>query len=657
MPAHTRLLLSAGIAVLSLLAIPQIAGANPGAGPRLVQRTGTFVILHADIRAGGSTRQPMLATGVRETPVRAPDGLWIEPGSRVRLEGTMQGGALVLADSETAVRRLAASPNAVPATNAGPSIETTAIVMFRFQGQPAAALPAVAAVDALFNTGPSSLKGYYLEQTYGQIAFQAEVLPPVQLAIAAPADCNPFDWSQDAFGLMPSFDPSLYGHLVFIFPALPGCKWSGLADVGGSNVWINGAPSVAALAHELGHNLGLAHAGGLSCSSSSTPAPMGESCAIDRLHYNLAGVLPQYADPFDAMGNAPLLRQMNMEHKLALGVLPESAVQTVGTSGTYQLAPMETLGSSVELLVLPKPQGGNYYVEYRQPAGFFDSQPGPTAAGVLIHTESPDLADPLSSIYGDSDTALIDMHADGVFAAGQWQDAAMRRGEVFSDVAAGVTIEELAADANGASLKITLGDAAPAIDTPVDMAPAAAVVVPAADGATPSAPFGVKAAVTRDGQVRISWGASTDDVGVASYRVLRAGAVIARTTSTAYVDRTPKAGARAAVTYSVIALDGAGNASPAGSAQPLRAALLRKLRAMRLTAARAKAGTLVRVQGRLSDSRAVCRLRLDAGAWHSCRMAAGGAFSTVLRGNGARHVTVSLRDELGRVSLQTLRIP
>ena len=53
------------------------------------------------------------------------------------------------------------------------------------------------------------------------------------------------------------------------------------------------------LAHELGHNLGLSHAGGLTCTASGVPAPMGDSCQIDRTHYQL----PQYADPFDAMGN------------------------------------------------------------------------------------------------------------------------------------------------------------------------------------------------------------------------------------------------------------------------------------------------------------------------------------------------------------------
>ena len=98
--------------------------------------------------------------------------------------------------------------------------------------------------------------------------------------------------------------------------------------------------------------------------------------------------MAQYGDPFDAMGRASIVRQMSMEHKLALGLLPASAVKVVGGSGTYHIAPMETLTGSPEVLRIPKPGGGSYYVEYRYPLGFFDSQ-APGLQGVLIHTEAP----------------------------------------------------------------------------------------------------------------------------------------------------------------------------------------------------------------------------------------------------------------------------
>jgi hypothetical protein len=730
--ANTLFARAAGAAVLVLLALPALASANPGTGPQLMQRSGQFVILHADGSDGSSTQRWMLADGLRHTPVRAPSGVWIQPGSRVRLEGTMQNGTLVLADSLTAVTQLAPSPNARNGTSASPSTETTAVVMFYFHDQTSSGLPTPPDADITMTSDPKSLQAYYLEQTYHQVTFQTTVFAPVKLSEDAPTTGDCFDsidlWAAEAEGLTSvasGLNQSQYKHLVYVFPALSQtvCGWSGLAEVGGRHVWINGAFTVPVLAHELGHNLGLYHAGGLTCTSSGTPAPMGAACSIDRQHYYPHGVLPQYADPFDAMGNAPVLRQMNMEHKLALGVLPASAVQTIGVSGTYQLAPMETLGPSVELLVIPKPGGGHYFVEYRQPTGVFDSQAGPSVAGVLVHTESPDVSDPDPQNHLDSDTALVDMHPDGAFTSSQWQNAAMSPLQVFNDPVRGITIQSLTQDAN-ATLAITVPvDTTPpsrpgrlsavtsgtsialewtpavddfavasyriardgtqigaptattfsetglppggtvtysvsAVDTAGNVGSPATVSVTLPDTAAPSAPVNVTARVSLDGQVHIAWGGSTDNVGVTSYRILRAGTGIGQVNALAYVDKSPSAGTGATVVYSVVAFDAVGNASPPGLARPLRAALLRKLGASHLKVSRARASRLVRVRGILSDVKASCRLRSGHGsAWHRCKVSASGSFSVSLRGTRTKQLTLALRDELGRVRLQTLRVP
>ncbi|MDX6600251.1 MAG: hypothetical protein QOE87_4138, partial [Gaiellales bacterium] len=104
---RSRSALAAVAAAVVLLALPSLAGANPGNGPDVVRRGGQFVILHADQRDGTSTRRAMLVAGLRQTPVQAPGNVWIEPGSHVRLEGTMQDGVLVLSDTLTAVTELA----------------------------------------------------------------------------------------------------------------------------------------------------------------------------------------------------------------------------------------------------------------------------------------------------------------------------------------------------------------------------------------------------------------------------------------------------------------------------------------------------------------------------------------------------------------------
>jgi chitin-binding protein len=60
--------------------------------------------------------------------------------------------------------------------------------------------------------------------------------------------------------------------------------------------------------------------------------------------------------------------------------------------------------------------------------------------------------------------------------------------------------------------------------------------------------------------IDLMWSASTDNVGVKSYTVLRDGLVVAQTAVTSYKD----SGRRAGVTYryEVLASDAAGNASP-----------------------------------------------------------------------------------------------
>jgi hypothetical protein len=82
----------------------------------------------------------------------------------------------------------------------------------------------------------------------------------------------------------------------------------------------------------------------------------------------------------------------------------------------------------------------------------------------------------------------------------------------------------------------------------------------AADSVAPSVPSGVTAIADSVSQVTVRWAGSADAVGVASYRVLRDGAVMAQAvTSLSFVDTTVAAGRT--YSYTVSAVDAAGNRS------------------------------------------------------------------------------------------------
>jgi chitodextrinase len=79
------------------------------------------------------------------------------------------------------------------------------------------------------------------------------------------------------------------------------------------------------------------------------------------------------------------------------------------------------------------------------------------------------------------------------------------------------------------------------------------------DNSPPSVPSVLTAIVISGSQINLSWGASTDNVGVTGYRIYRDGSIITTTGDTYYSDTGLAQSTR--YTYTVIALDAAGNES------------------------------------------------------------------------------------------------
>lgn len=112
-----------------------------------------------------------------------------------------------------------------------------------------------------------------------------------------------------------------------------------------------------------------------------------------------------------------------------------------------------------------------------------------------------------------------------------------------------------------------------AVDAAGNVSPAsspAVVVVPAPpDTRAPTVPTRVSAAVQAPTRSRVTWGASSDNIGVTGYRVTRDGTRIATVADTSFVDSAMPAGAKHV--YRVAAVDAAGNASAASAAATVTA--------------------------------------------------------------------------------------
>jgi chitodextrinase len=84
------------------------------------------------------------------------------------------------------------------------------------------------------------------------------------------------------------------------------------------------------------------------------------------------------------------------------------------------------------------------------------------------------------------------------------------------------------------------------------------------DTTPPSTPTGVTVTGTTSSSVSLSWTASTDNVGVAGYRIYRGGTQIGTSTTTSYTDTGLTAATQ--YTYTIAAYDAAGNLSPTSTA-------------------------------------------------------------------------------------------
>lgn len=188
-----------------------------------------------------------------------------------------------------------------------------------FADQPGEVVSIAAATSTL-----NTLKTYWANASFNQLALTGWTITPVlrvpQSTSFYGSGSNYLQLLNDAKATAATvgFSVSNYNLFVVIHPRISG-GWSGRGYVGTAGAWLNANNGFYAIAHELGHNLGLWHANTL-----------------------VNGANEEYGDFYDPMGRCQSnLCHYNLRNKLQLGWIPSSSIIMVTSPGTYNITAMD----------------------------------------------------------------------------------------------------------------------------------------------------------------------------------------------------------------------------------------------------------------------------------------------------------------------------
>ena len=341
----------------------------------------------------------------------------------------------------------ASSATALEVTTKATTTHSVLVTLLKFADTPSDPMPVLTAQQVM-STNADSVTKYFKEASYGQHQLNVTVTSSWlrSSTLKTPTACGSTQWSQiqqaaDAAAKAAGYTAT-YEYHVYVFPRVSACGWSGLAYIGAPKwAYINGAGAVAThvIAHEMGHNFGLMHAGSVDCGS----AVIGGTCSVS-----------EYGDSFNTMGQGSSMHY-GAAQKYSLGWIAAGAVK-VHTSGTttYTINPLELAGGTTYAVKIPVATRRTYWLEYRQPLGFDAGLASYPNNGVQLRVALP-FETTCSGC--NIDTQFLDLTP----ATSSKYDGALVVGKTFKDPQYGTTISVLSASATGVSVQVSSTGATP----------------------------------------------------------------------------------------------------------------------------------------------------------------------------------------------------
>ena len=442
--------------------------------------------------------------------------------------------ALVLTALGPGVGEVSASAQ----TPAEQGAREVAVLLIKFPGDPAEPWSPDVTRSKVF-TAADSANAFYQEESYGQISLTGKLRSDGDVfgwfTLDTPTDGCPYsNWRIAAHqaAAAAGIDLGGYDDIIDVSTHQSACTWNGVSAAAGSWVQINGNLGAKTLTHELGHNMGLLHAGSETCTSGGVRVQISDTCTTN-----------EHGDPFDTQGNIAT-RHHNGWNLAELGILSAQNIETITADGDYTVksALNQTTDPTVLRIARQRNLNGQvtswYYLEIRQTGGIFESPPLASATDA----STTGISIRVTASGSSPETLLIDCNP----ATATFNDAPCAPGESFDDGTVRVT-----------TLSVGDGVATVSVQYPPPPPPP-----PPPETEPPTAPTNLSADATPSG-VQLSWDPSTDNVGVASYAVFRDGAQIGARSNMSFLDRSASSGTHSYVVY---AFDAAANGSRASNA-------------------------------------------------------------------------------------------